>query len=85
MSKEVVYMPYVLDCLGTYINGIKVWDKRWYINIFCKINWFFHFKERKRYKYWSTRQVNESYYAEVRYKNDNEETPSEVQDMPVSK
>ena len=28
--KEVVYMPYVLDCSGTYINGIKVWDKRWY-------------------------------------------------------
>ena len=64
--KEVVHTPYVLDCSGTYINGIRVWDKRWYVNIFCKINWFLHFKQRKVHKKYANTKVNAKFYHEIR-------------------
>lgn len=47
--KGVIYMPYIPFTTSTTINNVKVWDYRWYVNILCKINWFFHFKKRRRW------------------------------------
>lgn len=50
-AKEKVkaqYGKWVSTAKGTYVNGVKVWDKCWYVNIFCKINWFLHFRMHKR-------------------------------------
>ena len=61
----VIWAPYIPVTTGTIINGIKVWDHRWYVNIWCKINWFFHFKERKRWKELCNKQVDSTLYANV--------------------
>ena len=52
-ESKPIYVPWVPETVGTYVNGVKIWDKRWYMNIFCKINWFFHFKLRKNHKKFS--------------------------------
>ena len=61
---RVIYAPYIPVTTGTTINGIKVWDRRWWVNIWCKINWFFHFKERKRWKELCNKKVDAKYYLD---------------------
>ena len=58
----VVYAPYIPITSETIINGIKVWDYRWWVNIWCKINWFLHFKQRKRWKETSKIIVDSKFY-----------------------
>lgn len=60
-NNKVVYAPYIGKTLGLIVNGVKVWDYRWYVNIFCRINWFFHFKLKKMFKKWSTIKVPVEY------------------------
>ena len=43
-----IYTPWIPITTKTFVNGIQVWDCRWWKNIFCKINWFFHFRMRKQ-------------------------------------
>ena len=64
-ESKCIYMPYTMITNSTLINGIKVWDRRWYINWWCKINWFFHFKERKRWKEISSKQVGCRYALDL--------------------
>lgn len=67
-AKEKVkaqYGKWVTMTKGTYVNGVKVWDYRWWVNIFCKINWFLHFKMRKEHKKYSNTNVNSKFYVEL--------------------
>ena len=57
----IVYAPYISKTVGTYINNVKVWDCRWWMNMICKVNWFFHFGLRKRYRKWSKIKVPDGY------------------------
>lgn len=61
-----VYAPYIPVTTGTIINGIKVWDHRWYVNIFCKIRWFFHFKERRRWKEIANKEIKNVYLENIK-------------------
>ena len=61
----VVYTPYITKTSSTIINGIKVWDYRWWVNIWCKINWFLHFKQRKRWKEMSKIKVDSKYFIQI--------------------
>jgi hypothetical protein len=61
----VVYTPYITKTSATIINGIKVWDYRWWVNIWCKINWFLHFKQRKRWKEMSKIKVDSKYFIQI--------------------
>jgi hypothetical protein len=64
-NNKVVYAPYIGKTLGVIVNGVKVWDYRWYVNILCRINWFFHFKLKKRFKKLSTTKVPTEYYQPI--------------------
>ena len=55
---DVIYAPYVPKTTGVIINGIKVWDHRWYINILLKIKLFFMPSFRKRVKTTSNIEVD---------------------------
>ena len=46
------YAPWVPVTTATSINNVRVWDHRWWMNILCKINWFFHFRLRRRHGKW---------------------------------
>lgn len=70
---KVIYAKWVPMTKGTYVNGVKTWDHRWWANIFCKINWFFHFKLRKRHKELENRKINSSFYGTINYTGNNEE------------
>ena len=61
----VVYAPYITRTSATIINGIKVWDYRWWVNIWCKINWFLHFKQRKCWKEISKIRVDSKFYSNI--------------------
>lgn len=61
---KVIYAPYIPMTSGTIINGIKVWDHRWWVNIWCRINWFFHLKERRRWNKLKNQKVSAKYYQE---------------------
>ena len=61
----VIYAPYITETYATYINGIKVWDKRWWVNIWCRINWFFHFKRRKNWNKTKDKQVSPKFYQQL--------------------
>lgn len=64
-EEKIIYAPYVMqEKCPTIINGIKVYDPRWWVNIWCRINWFFHFKERKRWKEISQKKIDAKYYCE---------------------
>lgn len=65
MKNKLIYVPYIPKNTGCYINGVKVSDYRWYVNIFCKINWFFHFKLRKEHKKWLKTKVPSKYYKPI--------------------
>jgi hypothetical protein len=52
-----VYAPWIPVTTKSFINGIQVWDRRWWKNLFCKINWFFHFRMRKRHNKWRRSEV----------------------------
>ena len=60
---KTILAPYIPINTGTIINGIRVSDYRWWVNIWCKINWFFHFKERKRWKKIANMKVDPNLYA----------------------
>ena len=62
-----IYAPYIPQTVGSYINNVKVWDHRWWVNIFCKINWFFHFRMRKRYNNFQ-KKIDEKYYGTINLK-----------------
>ena len=51
MRKEektgIVYAQYIPVTTATYINGIKVWDIRWWANWLCKLNLWLHPAKRK--------------------------------------
>jgi len=66
---KVIYVSWIPETVGTYVNGVKIWDKRWYVNIFSKINWFFHFKLRKNYKKFSEQKVDTKYYCKIKSLN----------------
>ena len=56
LPEGYVYAPWIMKTTASSINNVKVWDHRWWVNVFCKINWFFHFRMRKRFnKYKSTK------------------------------
>jgi hypothetical protein len=57
IKEGYVYAPWVPRYTSTYINNIQVWDYRWWKNILCKINWFFHFKQRKAFKKYANAKV----------------------------
>ena len=50
---------------GTIINGVKVWDYRWYVNLWCKINWFLHLKQRKLWKETCNKKVNTKFFVQI--------------------
>lgn len=58
-----IYAPYIPVTDGVYINGVQVWDYRWWKNILCKINWFFHFKLRKQHKKYVNKMIDSSIYT----------------------
>ena len=60
-NDNFIRVPWVPVTTATYINGVRVWDARWWMNILCKINWFFHFKLRKNHKKYTNRKINASY------------------------
>ena len=60
-----IYAPWIPKTTKTFINGIQVWDHRWWMNILCKINWFLHFKQRKAHKKYANTNVNTKFYHEV--------------------
>lgn len=47
-DNKVIYAYSIKN--ATYIDGVKIWDRRWWKNILCKINWFFHFRKRKMHR-----------------------------------
>jgi len=57
MPEGYVYAPWIPIKTKSFINGIQVWDRRWWMNIFCKINWFFHFGFRRRHNKWRKAKV----------------------------
>lgn len=57
VSEGYVYAPWIPITTKSFINGIQVWDRRWWVNIFCKINWFFHFGLRRRHSKWRKTKV----------------------------
>jgi len=61
-----VYVPWIPHTTKAFINGIQVWDFRWWKNTLCKINWFLHFKQRKTYKKYANNNVNAKFYHETR-------------------
>lgn len=65
-TTNVVYAPYIPKTVGTYINNVKVWDCRWWVNIFCKINWFFHFRLRKQHKKYANKKINTAFYGTIK-------------------
>ena len=62
-----VYGPYIPQTTSASINGVRVWDSRWWMNILCKINWFFHFKLRKNHKKYTNRKIDTSYYSTMEF------------------
>ena len=61
-EEGVVYAPYIFFTTGTIINNVKVWDYRWWVNIWCRINWFFHFRMRRRWKQLRKKNISTNYY-----------------------
>ena len=61
-AEGYVYAPWIPVTTASYVNGVRVWDCRWWMNILCKINWFFHFKKRKAHKKYANVKVNEKIY-----------------------
>lgn len=53
-----IYVPWIPHATKTFINGIQVWDRRWWKNLLCKINWFLHFKQRKAHKKYANININ---------------------------
>lgn len=53
-----IYVPWIPHTTKAFINGIQVWDCRWWKNILCKINWFLHFKQRKAHKKYANININ---------------------------
>lgn len=66
-DNKVIYAPWVPVATASYINNVKVWDHRCWMNILCKINWFFHFKLRKSFKKTSNTPVNRNFYTIMNY------------------
>lgn len=66
-SPQVIWVPWIPVTTGAAVNGVKYWDHRWWMNIICKINWFFHFKLRKRFKKLSNTPVNRNFYTIMNY------------------
>lgn len=60
---EIVYAPFIPITTATYINGDKVWDNRWYVNMWLKIKWFFSFKKRKHFNEIANKKIDTSKYA----------------------
>ena len=62
----VVYGPYIpLQGNGTYVNGVKVYDRRWWVNIFVKIKLLFMPKLRKSIKKVSEKKVDPRFYTNI--------------------
>lgn len=57
VNSQILYCPYIPVTTATYINGIKVWDKRWLPNLWCKIYLWLHPKKRKMIEEWGKRKV----------------------------
>lgn len=66
-DNKVVYAQWIPQTTASFINGVRVWDRRWYVNMFCKINWFFHFRLRNNYKKHLNKKISESYYSTIEY------------------
>ena len=58
-----VYAPWVPVTTATSINNVRVWDHRWWMNILCKINWFFHFRMRKAHRKYANTNVNTKFLS----------------------
>ena len=56
-DQGVVYCPYIPVTTATYINGVKVWDIRWWANWFCKLNLWLHPAKRKQIEEFSNKKV----------------------------
>ena len=61
-----IYAPWITNTTGTFINNIQVWDCRWWVNIFCKINWFFHLRLRKQHKKYANKKINTTFYGIIK-------------------
>ena len=48
MDNEIVY---VTTTMAVYLDGVKVWDYRWYVNIICRLRWLFRFRMKKGIKW----------------------------------
>jgi len=57
VAEGYIYVPWIPITTKTFINNIQVWDCRWWKNMLCKINWFLHFRLRKRYNHWKNQEV----------------------------
>lgn len=62
-QSKIVYAPWVPMTTASYINNVQVWDYRWWKNILCKINWFFHFRLRKQFRNYKRKKINSSFYG----------------------
>ena len=60
-----IYAPWIPQTTATFINGVRVWDRRWYVNLFCEINWFFHFRLRKNHKKYLNKKISELYENKI--------------------
>ena len=63
-----VYAPWIPVTTASYVNGVRVWDCRWWMNIICKLNWFFHFKMRKQFNKYKNIRIDEKYYGIINLK-----------------
>lgn len=71
-NNRLIYAPWIPQTTATFINSVKVWDRRWWMNILCKINWFLHFKQRKAHKKYANTNVNAKSYGYIEYRSDTE-------------
>jgi hypothetical protein len=61
-SSDITYTPFIPVTTATIINGVKVWDRRWWANILCKINLCLHPSKRRMIKKFQNMVVSTSHY-----------------------
>ena len=68
LPEGYVYAPWIMKTTASSINNVKVWDHRWWVNIFCKLNWLFHFRMRKQFNRYKNTKIDEKYYGTINWK-----------------
>ena len=59
---DTIYAPFIPVTTATIINGVKVWDRRWWANILCKINLWIHPSYRRMIKKYQNLKVPTANY-----------------------